>query len=495
MPSWAEKVWTKPLAAVVLVSLALLLSGNWILPLMDRDEPRFAEASREMLQRQDALIPWFNGQYRFDKPPLIYWCQSAAYLVLGDNPFAARLPSALFTTAAAVLLLLWGRALGRERAGLCAAMLFVTCLQVLIHGRLAVADMPMVFFVLVAVWSGWEMSRPGRRQARWWWFFYLSLGLGFLAKGPVAWLPLAGVLVGRWRRPAEFHLGFWPVLSGMMLSLLVVALWGVPALLATKGQFFTVGIGHHVVYRSFDVMEGHGGPGWIGFLLTLPLYLLTFFFSFFPWSLKVPGALRAWWSSRKGDLLGWYLLVQAALVFAVFTLVRTKLPHYTLPAFPMISLWLALRLTAQSVSARWPARPAVAMCLLAGLITLGGFTALRPYFVAASLYRQTRPLLSPNMEFAAAGFDEPSLVWEFRRSITNYLQHLSADQAKQFLQSDGPRLLILPAKDFTPELRSLATNCPNFHAAGLDTARFRRLDLVAVIKGPAAAAVPTAPEK
>jgi hypothetical protein len=70
---------------------------------------RFAEASREMLQRGDYVVPWFNGAWRFDKPILIYWCQSASYRVFGENDFAARLPSVLFTTATALLLVRWGR--------------------------------------------------------------------------------------------------------------------------------------------------------------------------------------------------------------------------------------------------------------------------------------------------------------------------------------------------------------------------------------------------
>jgi 4-amino-4-deoxy-L-arabinose transferase-like glycosyltransferase len=482
MQSVAESHSAKPLVTVVFLSLALFLSGNWILPLMDRDEPRFAEASREMLQRHDWAIPWFNGQYRFDKPPLIYWCQLAAFEVLGQNAFAARLPSALCATGTAVLLLLWGKRLGNQRAGFYAAIMLVTCLQLLIHGRLAVADMPMLFFVLAAVWSGWEMSRPERNSQGWWWLFYVSLGLGFLAKGPVAWLPLAGLLVGRWLRPADFRLPLWTTILGALVALVVVGLWGVPALVATRGQFFAVGIGHHVVFRSLGIMEGHGGPGWLGFVLALPLYLVTFFFSFFPWSLKVPSTLRAWWPGRNRDAFGWYLVLQAALVFLVFTLVRTKLPHYTLPAFPMLSLWLALRLTSQSGAAQWLTRGAAAMCLLNLFVTLGLFSVAQPYFVAASLYHQARPFCSPNMELASVGFDEPSLVWEFRRATTNYLQHLTADQAKQFLQKEGPRMLILPTQALTDELRTAATNLMTFHAAGLDTARFRRIELMAVVK-------------
>ena len=64
---------------------------------------RFAEASREMLQRGDYVVPWFNGHWRFDKPVLIYWCQSLSYRIFGENDFAARFPSALFTTGTALL--------------------------------------------------------------------------------------------------------------------------------------------------------------------------------------------------------------------------------------------------------------------------------------------------------------------------------------------------------------------------------------------------------
>jgi len=482
VPQLAEIVSAKPLRIVVLIGLVLLLSGNWILPLMDRDEPRFAEASREMLQRNDMIIPWFNGQYRFDKPPLIYWCQAACYQVLGENAFAARLPSVMFTVATASLLVLWGRRLANPRVGVIAGTFFVTSLQVLIHGRLAVADMPMIFFVALAVWSGWEMTRPkAERRVIWWWIFFGSLGLGFLAKGPVAWLPLAGLFLGRWLRPTAFDLRLVGVAGGILLSLVIVGTWGVPALIATHGQFFAVGFGHHVVYRSFGIMEGHGGQGWLGFLATLPLYLLTFFFSFFPWAFKFPGALRNWWTVRHHDTLGWYLLVQAAVVFGVFTLVRTKLPHYTLPAFPAISLWLALRISEKAAPVKWLQQWATGMCVLALAITLGGFTLARPFFVANSLWKQAKSSASENMQLATIGFNEPSLVWQFRKGITNYMQELKMTEAKSFLQEPGPRILILPTSSLG-ELGMLNTNLLTFRASGLDTARFRRLDLTAVVK-------------
>ncbi|HWY30534.1 MAG TPA: glycosyltransferase family 39 protein, partial [Candidatus Acidoferrum sp.] len=111
MQSFLEKLIRHPERSIVLFSLALLLAGNWIMPLTDRDEVRFAEASREMIQRGDYVVPWFNGAYRFDKPILIYWCQSLSYRIFGENDFAARFPSVLFTTGTALLLVRWGRKL------------------------------------------------------------------------------------------------------------------------------------------------------------------------------------------------------------------------------------------------------------------------------------------------------------------------------------------------------------------------------------------------
>src|ERR1700736_5367309 len=100
----------KPLLFAFLLfvgAVFLFALGNWSLPLIDRDEPRFAEASREMRQSGDFLLPRLNGEYRLDKPPLIYWCQVLAYDILGENDFAARLPSAIFAALTAVTTLIY----------------------------------------------------------------------------------------------------------------------------------------------------------------------------------------------------------------------------------------------------------------------------------------------------------------------------------------------------------------------------------------------------
>ena len=141
------------------------LAGTWALPLVDRDEPRFAEASREMIERADYVVPYFNNRYRFDKPPLTYWCQVASYRVFGENAFAARLPSALAAALTALVILAWGRRLQLGRAGFWAAIIFTLCLQTFLHAKAAVADMWLVFFMTLAHWAGYDVFRPVAESA------------------------------------------------------------------------------------------------------------------------------------------------------------------------------------------------------------------------------------------------------------------------------------------------------------------------------------------
>ena len=480
MPSAIETFALKPQRSILVLSLALLLAGNWIMPLTDRDETRFAEASREMLQRGDYVVPWFNGAWRFDKPVLIYWCQMASYRVFGENDFAARLPSVLFTTGTALILVRWGRKLRDDKTAFMAGAMFLAGLHVAIIGRVATADMAMVFFTTLAVWSGWELTRTENPASRrWWWVFYVTLALGFLAKGPVAWLPLGGMILGRALRKERFRLPFGETLVGLGLTLALSAAWGIPALLQTQGQYFAVGMGEHVLFRSVGVIDGHGLAGLLGFLALLPLYFLTFFASFFPWSTKVPASLRHWWPERKRDDLGWYLLLQAALVFVVFSFVRTKLPHYTMPAFPCLALWLALSLSANADDLAWFRKRLIAMTIFILALTLVGFSIARNYLLTENLWHQVQSRVRPETKVGCFGYTEPSLVWKFRSVTTNLVTLGDGKQAKDFLTNPPPFILILPTREAEqwPD-----TNGIRLKVRGLDMVKFKNRDLTVILR-------------
>ncbi len=473
-----------------------------MLPLVDRDEPRFAEASREMMERSDYIVPYFNDRYRFDKPPLTYWCQVASYRVFGENPFAARLPSVLAAALTAVAVYAWGRRLGFGRVGFWAAIIFTLCLQTFIHAKAAVADMWLVLFMTLGHWAGYELLRdrfggtwrsvvvrPSGGRG-WWWMFYLALALGFLAKGPIALMPLGAVLVFQALRPVTHFGSRFLFVRGIIFVLLLIALWGVPALIQTQGEFLKVGLGRHVVGRSFGTMQGHGGSSIFSALASLPFYFLTVFLTFAPWSWKLPWLTRRLW--RKRDALDLYLIAGCAVIVVIFSIVKTKLPHYILPAFPLLALLLARHWleagTAERVLRRWSIATAAVMLA----VSLIGFPLITPWFPSTILFRKAEPYLQPQMDFAAYDFDAPSLVWNFRSRVRGFLHYnregnrdvatLQPDQIPPFLASPGPHFVVLPSEVADRLYPTLPRGYRKFSTRGLDIAKGRWVDLTLIMK-------------
>ena len=481
--------------------------------MFDRDEPRFAEASREMIERGNYIVPYFNDQLRLDKPPITYWAQVASYRIFGENDFAARLPSAIAAALTALIIFGWGCRMGGKTVGWWAAIIFTLSLQTFVHAKAAVADMWLALFVTLAHWAGYELIQPRTLNAQhltpnsenpdqtsnikhrdliWWCIFYLSLALGFLAKGPIAWTPLLTITViiiytqdSQLARRLKF-------VRGMLLTLIVISLWGVPALIQTHGEFFFVGIGRHVVHRSIATMEGHGASSLWMYGLLLPFYFVTIFVSFFPWSIKLPWLVRKLWQSRSAgvgapgystNLVDVYLIAGIAIIFTIFTFVSTKLPHYTLPAFPLLALLLA-RHWRPAANDRRPlfARIAVTTsCVWIAIAVLVPPMVSR-FFPAYQLFQVSHASLQPNMQFAAVEFTEPSLVWYFRSRIEGFLLPLNKRRAAEFMKVASPRFIILP----TPVAGELFANPSSswrfFTVSSFNLAKGKRVDLTLVLQ-------------
>jgi 4-amino-4-deoxy-L-arabinose transferase-like glycosyltransferase len=474
--------------------------GTWNLPLIDRDEPRFAEASREMIERGDYVVPYFNNQYRFDKPPLAYWAQVASYKVFGETDFAARFPSAVAAALIALSILAWGSRFGDRRVGWWAAIIFTLSLQVFAHSKAAVADMWLVLFVTLAHWAGYELiygkktlnpPSPGYGAAgaqrstlnvqwSWWLAFYISLAFGFLAKGPIAFSPLLTVAVIKLQDRQPQVAKRFAFVRGIAVTLIIISLWAIPAILQTHGEFLRVGIGRHVIARSFGTMEGHGGSTLLVYLLLLPFYFITIFVSFFPWSIKLPWLVKRLRQPR--DKIDNYLLVGSAIVFLIFTLVRTKLPHYTLPAFPLLSLLLARQL----VGIDFPMHrfkmigiATVAICVTVAMVVP---PRAATSFPARELFRQSQNDLRPEMEFGAVDFTEPSLVWYFRSSVKGWMTTLTRDRVALFMGKSGPRFVIVPTKLAETDFTNLPRGWKTFSTHGFNLAKGQHVDLTLVLK-------------
>ena len=456
--------------------LVFHVAGTWRLPLIDRDEPRFAEASREILERNDYIVPYFNNQLRLDKPPLTYWCQVASFRIFGENDFAARLPTAIAAALVAVLLLEWGTRIRDERAGWWSAIVFTLALQTFIHGKAAVADMWLVLFFTLAHRSGWELLFQDPRHRVFWWIFYISLAFGFLAKGPIAWTPLLTVALAKLFNPEKRLNAQFRFALGITLMLAVVCFWAAPALIRTSGDFFRIGIMHHVVDRFFSVMEGHGASSPIWYVALIPFYFVTVFVSFFPWSIKLPALWTELRSNR--DTTDTFLITGTLIIFGIFTLVKTKLPHYTLPAFPLLALLVARRFDSLRLSRNLVISTAIVYVAVALFVT----PALRGFFPSYTLERKSRGDLKPEMEFGAVDYNEPSLVWYFRDRIRGFMTTLKPKDAVSYMAKPGARFVVLPSKTAAAIFPDPEPSWRRYRVTGFNVAKGQRADLSLFLK-------------
>lgn len=341
MKGWIER---SPRLALTILALLCLVPGTWVLPLMDRDEPRFSHATVEMNERGSWAVPYFNNEYRFDKPPLTYWCMEAGLLLFGKTEMGARLHSVVSTWLIALVLCELVRLLGGGNwRGFLAGAAWMTCLQVQLHGRLAVADVLLILWVVAAMFCLVKIGRRGGRMIvmdRWFAGLVASLALGFLAKGPLAFavpalaLGLAWLFLRRSRQDARpLAAGLANLGLALVPAMALVALWGIPALLETRGAYFDVGIGKHVVERGTVAFNERKTVPVLYYLVVMIPFLL-------PWTPLLPAAVREAWrtlSWEKAVLLGWF-----AAPLVIFSLYSTQLPHYVLPGYPALMVLIAL---------------------------------------------------------------------------------------------------------------------------------------------------------
>ena len=369
-----------PRLCLTLLCLLLWLPGFFSLPPGDRDESRFAQASRQMVESGDYVRIRYGEEERNKKPVGIHWAQAASVHVvetLGvgsrDQIWPYRLPSLLGALLGVLATFHWGRALVGRRAAFLAAAMLGSCLVLTVETHIAKTDAAL--FATVAAGMGLlgrAYLSSGTFNARQAAAFWLVMGVSILLKGPIG--PMVAALAiltlvisdraGSWLkalRPA------W----GIPLMVLVVVPWFIAIGVATEGRFFAEAVGGDMLAKVNSGEEAHWGPP--GY------YILTFLIAAFPAAFLALRALPAAWKDRLNPatrfLLAW--LIPSWLVFEA---VATKLPHYSLPMFPPLML----------LGAAWAMdplrRPAPAwlrgigvFALVLGAVGLGLASAALPY--------------------------------------------------------------------------------------------------------------------
>jgi 4-amino-4-deoxy-L-arabinose transferase-like glycosyltransferase len=336
--------WRGPLLAA-LVALLAGLPALMLLPPLDRDESRYAQATSQMLETGDYVDIRFQDDPRWKKPVGIYWMQAAAVAVTSsvDNRDIApyRIPSILGAMLAAAACAWAGAAMFGQRAGfLAGAMLGATFLlsteagiaktDAMLCGSVTLA-MAGLARIYLASRAGEVPIRPHKLM------FWLGLGLSILIKGPIGLIVVAPAMIALsvWDRDASWikRLGWgW----GLPLVALIVGPWAIAITIATDGGFWTEAIAGDLAPKVVGGDEGHGVPPGL-YLLIAPLL-------FFPATLLLPAALSTGWHRRTEPAIR-FLICWLVPAWLIFELTPTKLAHYTLPTFGALALLAAAALT------------------------------------------------------------------------------------------------------------------------------------------------------
>lgn len=339
-------------ALLTLLSLALYLPGLATLPPTDRDESRFVQASRQMLESDDYLRIRFQDEPRNKKPAGIYWLQAASVDLFSDPASTAmwpyRLPSLLGALAVVLLTFGFGRAWVGRAAAFTGAALLAASLGLTVEAHLAKTDAVLLATVVAAQGALGEIYRRSRAGeptgAALPLLFWIAQGVGLLIKGPIT--PLVSVLSAAALSIADRDprwLGRLRFLWGVPLVLLIAAPWLIAITVATDGGFASESVGNDFIGKLLHGQESHGAPP--GY------FLLLSFVTFWPGSLALAAAARLAWRERH-EVATRFLIGWLVPFWLLLELVPTKLPHYALPAYPALAL-LAGRALASGARRHW----------------------------------------------------------------------------------------------------------------------------------------------
>jgi len=351
-------------AAAVLLVVALLgfLPGLFSIPPIDRDEARFAQATKQMVESGDYVDIRFQDEVRYKKPVGIYWLQAAVVKTASALGFRDplttmwlyRIPS-LLGGVRVIQIKNWAAlALVSRRAALLAGLMMASCVLLGMERLMAKTDAMLLMTVVAAMGA---MARaylsdmgPHRLDAAGEWriaaVFWTALAGGVLLKGPLILMivALAVLALGVHDRSARWLLQLKPV-AGIAWFAILVLPWFIAIVGRTGGEFLAESVGQDLFSKVFTAQEAHGAPP--GY------YFVLFWVTFWPGAMLAAPAAPAVWAVRHEPATK-FLLAWLVPSWLVFEMVVTKLPHYVLPLYPAIAILIAGAIDTRALSGkRW----------------------------------------------------------------------------------------------------------------------------------------------
>jgi len=436
-------------AALVLVVVSLLafLPGFFRIPPIDRDEARFAQATKQMIETGDYVDIRFQNELRYKKPVGIYWLQAAVVQAAGalgvpdaqTKIWLYRVPSLIGATGGVLLTYWTALAFVSRRAAVLTGVMLSASILLGGEARLAKTD-ALLFATIVAAMGAMArvyLRRDSNSARNSEWFlpaiFWTAIAGGILLKGPLILMVvgLAAATVSLWERSARWLLALKP-LPGFLWLLLLVSPWFIAILSKAGASFFAESIGQDLLGKIASGQESHGAPP--GY------YFLLFWVTFWPAATLAAMSVPWVWSARRDPAVR-FLLAWLIPSWIVFEVVATKLPHYVLPLYPAIAILIAAALDRGALSReRWAVRGVAWWFVLPTLIGAVGLVAL------VSLERR---LGLPAWPFIAGAMIFGLLAWRLYEADGTERALLRATVAS-ILLAIGMYAVILPSLEIFP---------------------------------------------
>ena len=331
----------RPYLLLTLLCLCLFAPGLARLPPMDRDESRFMQATKQMVETGDFIDIRFQNEPRNKKPVGVYWLQAAVVSLAGPDtlatPWLYRLPSALAAWIAVLAVCAFGTRLFGPTVGLSAGAMLGTTMVVVAEAHLAKTDAALLCAVTLCLGALGRIYVAERAPLSAALTFWAALAAGILIKGPVivAVAGATGLALCIADRDLRWVLKLRP-LPGVALFAVICAPW---FLLQSTGStpFVASSFQQDILPKLIGGQEGHGAPPGTHLLLSIV--------TAWPWSVLAPFAIIAAWRKRADPAVR-FCLAWLVPAWLVFELVPTKLPHYTMPLMPPLMLLIAVQVHA-----------------------------------------------------------------------------------------------------------------------------------------------------
>ncbi|GAC1032778.1 phospholipid carrier-dependent glycosyltransferase [Pseudomonas sp. No.21] len=439
-----------------LLVVRLMLMG-WV-PLTDTTEARYAEIARKMLETGNWVTPLHDYGIPFwAKPPLSTWLSALSMGLLGQTEFAVRLPSLLLSLGVLWLVgsLVFRRA-GRDMA-LITVLMLASSLFFFVSAGAVMTDPALVFCTTLILVAFWRAVVDG--DGIWGYAFFLGIGLGLLAKGPIA-IVLSGMPLFFWVLLRRQWLPLWqrlPWVRGSLLAALVAVPWYIWAEIRTPGFLDYFIMGEHV-QRFLD-------PGWqgdkYGFAHATPHGMIWLFAvaALLPWSLVAP--LWIWRSLKQpraqaADDGGWltFLLLWACLPLAFFSLSGNIIFPYTLPMLPAACLLFA---ELWNRTRRHDAPPRLPWLAIA-VVVLGIVLILLQAAVPERLLRTQKAVIA-QWHALQPDADSQLIYWSKRREFSS--EFYSSGRTRATHDAEALKRLLGPARNFVAVSAGDVSELPN----------------------------------